>query len=456
MRIQPNWLLAVCIVATSIQFTPPPGLAAQATRAAAQLPGTENLSFEQVVAMAQANDPSFAEASAEHRARALERTNARTALLPTVTYHNQAIYTRPNGVVASRIGQTAGADSPAFIANNAIREYVSQGVVDEKIGLSQLAAVRTAVASAVRADAEAEVARRGLIVTVTSLFYGSQGAARKAQVASDALSEANHFLDITQKREQAREAAHADVLKAQLQQQQRERELADAHLEATKAHLELAVLLYPDPLTAYTLIGPAIPGPLPNRAEVEALAKLNNPEIRSATASLQVAQADSFSAKAALAPDLALNYTYGIDATNFGVNGPDGIRNLGYSASATLDIPVWDWLANERKIKASKLREGAAKVVLTAAQRRLLADLEAFYAEADLAAQQLSSLDRSVVTARESLRLTNLRYVDGESSALEVVDAQTSATTAELADIDGLLRYQMARAQLQTLTGRLP
>jgi outer membrane protein TolC len=412
--------------------------------------------LEQAIALAQTNEPGFAAASAERRATALERTNARTALLPTVIYHNQAIYTQPNGAAASRIGQTAGADSPIFIANNAIREYASQGVVDERIGLTQIAAIRSATATALQADAEAEVARRGLVVAVTSLFYGAQGAANKAVVASEALAEANHFLEITQKREAAREVAHADVLKAQLQQQQRERELADAKLEVTKTHLELGILLYPDPLTAYTIDAPVIPAVMPTRAEIVTLANQNNPEIRSAAAGLQVAQAATFSSKAALTPDLALNYTYGIDATNFGVNGPDGIRNLGYSMSATLDIPVWDWLASERKIKASKLREGAAKVVLTAAQRRLLANLEEFYAEADLAAQQLRSLDASVLTARESQRLTNLRYVDGESTALEVVDAQAAVIAAETAEIDGQLRYQMARAQLQTLTGRLP
>lgn len=406
--------------------------------------------------MVQANEPQFAAAMAERGALALERTNAKTALLPTVTYHNQAVYTQPNGVAASRIGQVSGADSPIFIANNAIREYASQGVVDERIGLSQIAAIHSATANALRAEAEAELARRGLVVTVTNLFYGSQGAAQKATVAAEALTEANHFLDITQKREQAREVAHADVLKAQLQQQQRERELADAKLAATKARLELGVLLCPDPSTAYTLDIPAIPPPLPDRAGIDSVARQNNPEIRSALAGLQVAQADTFTSKAALAPDLALNYTYGIDATNFGVNGPDGIRNLGYAMSATLDIPVWDWLATERRIKASRLREGAARVALSAAQRRLLADLEEFYAEADLAAQQLRSLDASVITARESLRLTNLRYVDGESTALEVVDAQSAVITAETAQVDGQLRYQLARAQLQTLTGRLP
>jgi outer membrane protein TolC len=448
MGIRLTWLLMLCAASVTAQTAP-----RIATPSALSVSG---ISLEQAIAMAQNNEPQFAAAVAERRALALERTNAKTALLPTVTYHNQAIYTQPNGVAASRIGQVTGADSPIFIANNAIREYASQGVFDETIGLSSIAAIHAANANALRAEAEAEVARRGLVVTVTSLFYNTQGTAEKADIAAEALAEANRFLDITQKREAAREVAHADVLKAQLEQQKLEREVADAKLEAIKARLELGVLLYPDPTTPYTVDIAAIPATMPDRAGIDTLAKENNPELRSAMASLQAAQADTFSSKAALAPDLALNYTYGIDATNFAKKGPDGINNLGYSMSATLDIPVWNWLATERTIKASKLREGAAKVALTAAQRRLLADLEEFYAEAELAQQQLISLDKGVVIARESLRLTNLRYVDGESTALEVVDAQTAVTGAETAQVDGQLRYQLARAQLQTLTGRLP
>ncbi len=451
MRIGYASLLLLCAACAPAQTSASPAISASP----AAVP-TSALTLEQVIAIAQANEPQFAAAVAERRATALERTNAKTALLPTVIYHNQAIYTQPNGVPSSRIGQVTGADSPIFIANNAVREYASQGVIDEKIGLGQIAAIHLANANALRAEAEAEVARRGLVLTVTNLFYGLQSATQKAGITARSLNEANHFLDITQQREAAREVAHADVLKAQLEQQKLEREVADARLEVIKARLELGVLLYPDPTTAYTLETAALPAPLPDRTAINALATQNNPELRSAMAGLQAAQAETLSSKAALAPGLALNYTYGIDATNFGKHGPDGINNLGYAMSATLDIPVWDWLATERTIKASKLREGAVKVALTAAQRRLLADLEEFYAEADLAAQQLRSLDQSVVTARESLRLTNLRYVDGESTALEVVDAQTTVTTAETAQVDGHLRYQLARAQLQTLTGRLP
>ena len=414
------------------------------------------LTLERALALAQANEPQLAAALAERGATALERSSARAALLPTINFHSQAIYTKPNGVPASRIGQTTGADSPAFIANNAIREYAMQGLVDEKLGFNQLAAIRLATATALRAEAEAEVVRRGLVVVVTTLFFGLQHATEKAAIAREALLEANHFVDLAQKREQAREVAHADVLKAQLQQQQRERDAAEARLETTRARLELGVLLFADPSTDFTPQIPSLPPAMPDRAAIATLAKANSAEIRSAVASLQLAQAETFTSKAALSPGLALNYTYGIDATNFGVNGPDGIRNLGYSASATLDLPVWDWLSSERRIKASRLRETGARAALTATQRHLLANLEEFYAEAELAAQQLRSLDTSVLTARESLRLTNLRYIDGESTALEVVDSQSTLISAETAQIDGQLRYQVARAQLQTLTGSLP
>jgi outer membrane protein TolC len=60
-----------------------------------------------------------------------------------------------------------------------------------------------------------------------------------------------------------------------------------------------------------------------------------------------------------------------------------------------------------------------------------------------------------VTDARESLRLTNLRYVNGESTVLEVVDAENTLVSAENAQADGMVRYHIALAQLETLTGRL-
>ena len=214
-------------------------------------------------------------------------------------------------------------------------------------------------------------------------------------------------------------------------------------------------LAFPDPRTPYVLAAAETPGPLASRADVDQAAGKNNPELRSALATLRQNNADVIAARAAYLPALSLGYIYGIDAPQFAVNGPDKVRNLGYSAIATLDIPVWDWLATEHKVKQSQVRRDAAKVALSFTQRRLIARLDEAYAEATAARDQLASLDVSVATAEESLRLTKLRYTGGEATVLEVVDAQTAFLGAENAREDMRVRYRAALADLQTLTGTM-
>jgi outer membrane protein TolC len=194
---------------------------------------------------------------------------------------------------------------------------------------------------------------------------------------------------------------------------------------------------------------------VPARADVEAALAKHNPELESALASFHLANLNVFAAKSAYLPDLALNYTYGIDAPQFALNGLDGTHNLGYAASATLNIPVWDWFTTRDKVRQSEINRDVAKVTLTYTQRKLIATLDESYAEAVAAHDQLDSLNLSVTTAAESLRLTTMSYKAGESTILEVVDAENSLTSSELAREDGIVRYQTALANLQLLTGTL-
>lgn len=338
------------------------GVARVAGLSQAPVPGTgPDITVEDAIKLAQNNEPAFAAAAAESRAAALERADAKAGLLPSVVFHNQYLYTEANRAKSTSTQGVADQSLPIYIANNAVHEYISQASVNETIGLAGIATARAASANAARAQAEFEIARRGLVATVVGLFYSALSSQEKLAVTQRALDEANHFVDVTQEREQAGEAAHADVIKARLGQQERQRELADADLTKEKAYLELGVLLYPDPRTEFLLADEPTPSALPDRKDIEATAQTNNPEIRSALASLQLGQADTLTAWAGLLPDLALNYTYGIDAPQFASYGPDGVLNRGYSASATVDLPIWDWLTSERKVKEARIRASANK-----------------------------------------------------------------------------------------------
>jgi len=84
-----------------------------------------------------------------------------------------------------------------------------------------------------------------------------------------------------------------------------------------------------------------------------------------------------------------------------------------------------------------------------------LAKLHTLFEEAQTARSQLESLRQSAELAADSLRLTTLRYQAGEVSVLEVVDAQNTLTSARNSFDDGQVRYRVALANLQTLTGSL-
>jgi outer membrane protein TolC len=120
-----------------------------------------------------------------------------------------------------------------------------------------------------------------------------------------------------------------------------------------------------------------------------------------------------------------------------------------------MTIPLWNWGATQSRLRQAELRVEQAKADLTLTQRQLLANVSAFYREALTARDQVTSLRESLDLATESLRLTLLRYQAGEISVLEVVDAQSTLALARNAYDDGLVRYRVALAALQTLTGSL-
>ena len=329
------------------------------------------------------------------------------------------------------------------------------------ISLENLADYRRTRAAEAVARARAEIATRGLVVTVVRAYYGFIVAQRKYASVQRAAAEAQHFLDISQKLEHGGEVAHSDVVKAQIQAQIQQRELQEAELEMNRSRLELAVLIFPDFNENFAVVDDLqTPEPLPEFAEVQAAAARKNPQLRAAIATLDEAKQEIGVAWNGFLPSLSFDYFYGIDASHFAVNEFDPVssrvvRNLGYAATVTLQLPIWNWGANRSKLKQANLRREQAKIELTATQRELLSNLRIFYNEAQTARAELDSLTQSAELAAESQRLTTLRYQAGEATALEVVDAQNTLTQSRNALNDGQARFRVALANLQTLTGTL-
>ena len=416
-----------------------------------------HITLQSALERARVNSTQFQAAQTDAALARQDRVQAGAALLPSVTYNNTALYTQ--GAPAALA--TATGSPVVFIANNAVHEYVSQANVHESVDLAAIAGFRRASANAAVARARAEIASRGLVVTVVQSYFTLAAAQAKLETAKRAAEEGDNFLKLTHELEKGGEVAHADVIKADLQASDRRRQFQEAQLAYLNARLDLAVLIFPDFNDNFELADDLHASvPLPTLEEVQQRAAEENPEVRAALEASKAAGHDVLAARAGYLPALDFDYFYGIDAPNFGVNFPERVNgqtfsNLGTSVSATLNIPIWNWGTTQSRVKQAELRRAQANRELSFAQRKLLAEIKSLYAEAETAQNELEGLNRSAQLAADSLRLTTLRYKNGESTVLEVVDAQTTAAQANGAYQDGAVRYRVALANLQTLTGVL-
>jgi outer membrane protein TolC len=411
------------------------------------------ITLQDALQRARQNDPQYRSAVTDLGLAKEDRVQARAALLPDVNYNTSFIYTQGTAPLPESCQIAGTCPSPRFIANNGVHEYISQGDVHQALSLTNFADYRRSSALLAQARAKAEIATRGLVVTVTQSYYGLVVAQRKYANVQRAATEAARFLDISQKLEGGGEVAHADVIKATIQAQQQQRDLQEAQIAMERSRLDLAVLLFPDFNQNFTVVDDLqSPEPLPTFAEVETAGKKNNPDLRAALFAYEAARHEVTAAWGGLLPSLTVDYFYGIDANQFAITS-NGVRNLGYSGVATLQIPIFSWGADRSKLKQAELRRDQAHVELNFAQKTLLSHLRQFYSEAETARSEMESLASSAEMAAESLRLTTMRYQAGESTVLEVVDAQNTLTLARSAYDDGQSRYRVAIANLQTLTG---
>ena len=399
-------------------------------------------------------DATYTAAVLDAKSAREDRVQARATLLPSVSGSMQYLGTQGNGGLIS---------DGRFVTQDGTHVYRSWGVFHQDLspGTFMATAYHRTTAAEALANAKAEVARRGLTVAVTKNFYALVVSQRKYATAQQAVEQARHFLEMTQDAERAGQAAHSDEVKADIQYTQLGQAFEEANLSMEEARLALAVMLFPQLNENFTAVDDLESAPpLPLFPEVQTMAGHENPDLRVALETLREANLDVKAAKTSFYPTLAVDTDYGIEANAFALRsirasfpevGP--VPNLGYFVTAAMTIPVWDWGTLRSKLHQSEYRRQEAQALLSQTQRQMLNNLYSSYNEAAVARSAVDTLRHAADLAAESLRLINLRYQGGASTALDVVDGQNTLTAARNAYDDAQVRYRVALAALQTLTG---
>src|ERR1019366_3697896 len=167
--------------------------------------------------------------------------------------------------------------------------------------------------------------------------------------------------------------------------------------------LTLAVLLFPTFTENFSVVDDLDQGQsLPPFSDAQAMAARENPDLRVAMEALRESSLGVTAARFALLPSITTDFDYGIEANGFALRSPVSaapekgpLPNLGYFATFTLNLPVWDWGTLRSKLHQAEYRRNQARVELSLAQRQAVSELYSSYNEAQT--------DKSAVaTARES------------------------------------------------------
>jgi outer membrane protein TolC len=447
-------LATLCLVAAPASAQQPPSgppLVLVQPEAPAAPPLT--LTLQDALDRAKQNDAQFQTAVTDADIAREDRVQARSTLLPAFSFTTQYLGNSANGVNPNG----------RFVSLDGVHMYRVWGVAHQD--LSPNVFMRTpllrARATEAAAQAKLEVAQRGLAVTVTRTYYALVVAQRKYAAIQTAAQQAGRFFEFNQQQQRLGQVARADVIKAELQYQQQQQAFRDAQVGMENARLALAVLVSPSFDENFAVVDDlASAPPLPPFTDIRTMAGRSNPDVRAADEALRAAGQEVRAAKNGLLPTLAVEAVYGIEANEFALHSAVAAQpelgilpNPGYFITLNLSVPVWDWGGLLSKVHQSESRERLARITLTQAQRQVMSNLYGMYNEALGAKAAADNLQHLVDLAAESLRLTVLRYQAGESTALEVVDAQNTFVQARNAIDDAQVRYRVALAELQKLTG---
>ena len=130
-----------------------------------------------------------------------------------------------------------------------------------------------------------------------------------------------------------------------------------------------------------------------------------------------------------------------------------GTSNNGWSVGANASLDIWDGGSTRNTIKVREAQLESAKEANLAAVDGVLHDVESAYLNLRAAEQTISSTKVAVEEGQESFRIASLRYRAGVGSNLDVLDAETSLTTARNNYVQALYNYNIYVATLEQAVG---
>ncbi len=291
-------------------------------------------------------------------------------------------------------------------------------------------------------EAQALARRLDLLFEVEVLFHEHAAAAEGARLLADNAEGAERVLALVSRRVELGEARETERIRAEVEFLRQSRALAAARREAAVTRDALL-----------RVVGPGIPegatveAAWPEAGSVGELEFLRtrlaarNPELSAARARVDQSAESASAAAAGAWPDLKATYY--------------DLREIDKRAQGgKLEIAIPLWNGNRPETSRRRAEESIFRAELKQLEIALGNDLDRAYREFRLSGEQSEIfLRRLLPAAREGLRLVELTYEEGETSFLDLLDAQRTYREAAAESVALHRDAARALAAIHRLTG---
>jgi multidrug efflux system outer membrane protein len=369
---------------------------------------------------------------------------------------------RPEVGANASAGRSLSSTASGLLPPGAVRErdnYRATLNVSYEIDLFGRLRAATDVARAelVASEAVRDAVRLALTARVASAYYGLAALDAEVDLTHRALALREESLALQRRRrdagvisdfDQRQLEAEAATLRAQLPPLERDRDLEEAALAALLGRAPRAVFEDAVARPAAQAEAPAAVA-LPQGLPSELL--LRRPDLVEAEQRLVAANARVAVARSAFFPSIRLTGLLGSESSELSdlFTGPAGI----WSLAVGLAQPLYAGGRLEAQNAAAAARERAALAQYQGAVRNAFREVRQALASQARARESFEAQAARVAALEETLRLARLRYANGISSQLDVLDAERGLLGAQTARVEALRAQRAAVADLYRALG---
>lgn len=402
-----------------------------------------------LVDSAQTNDPEFRAASHKRLAERETFKQARSRLMPTISYQyedkdtDQNILRSDNSVFGTGRG-SFGTTSEGFTLNQPLFDFAIW---------SRFKQSRSTLS---RADADFQLAEQELLMRASEAYFLTLEKADQLATVQDEKGALQGHFKLAKKRHEAGLGRLVDVDNTEaryLEAVAKEIELQSRLFDSRYAIAELTGKL-PETLS---VLSEAMVFQAPEPANSDAwvdLARTANPQILSREYALEEANQEVKTQRAGHYPKVDLTYTDGSEDTGGSLFG--GGSDVETSELVLrVNVPLFNGLGVRSKVKQAVENQFRAQDELRREQRENEREVRDAFQRINASIVQANALARSVEAQQRLLKLKSNGYSSGRFNVLEVLDAQKDLSSVRQAYTKSRYDYVLNTLRLKLAAGSL-